>query len=40
MSEWNTIILPFVLGIPALLLIFVGYYVIPAWINSFEEEDE
>ena len=40
MSEWNTLILPFVLGPPVVIIGFVGYYIIPAWLNSFEKEDE
>ena len=37
--EWYTVILPFI-GTPIVVLIFVFFYwVFPAWIGSFEEDN-
>ena len=40
MTEWYTQILPFVLGPPVLLTVFMFLYVIPNWFKSLEDHDE
>ena len=38
MLDWHTHILPLVLGPPIIIGVFVLWFVVPTWINSFDED--